>query len=69
MSLIPYQQYGQQPVQGRLPFQQINPNMGFQQGEPDNLLQQRLSERNHLDVASGGRPTHQQQQQKQPTST
>lgn len=66
MSLIPQDQYGQMQGQygqvqgqGRLPFQQINPNMGFQPGSTDTLMQQRINERNNLDVAYGGRPRHQ----------
>jgi hypothetical protein len=58
MSLI-QDQYGQMQSQDRLPFQQINPNSGFQQDQSDVLFQQRINERNNLDVAYGGNPMHQ----------
>lgn len=72
MSLIPQQQqygsggYGQmmQGPQGRLPFQQINPGAGYR-GNTDQLLEQRMMERNNMDMAYGGRPMHQNPQQQQ----
>lgn len=80
MSLIPQQQYGptrggpgpgpygqqqqMMPGQGRLPFQQINPGAGYR-GNTDQLLEQRMMERNNMDMMHGGRPMHPQQQQQQ----
>jgi hypothetical protein len=52
---------------GGMPFQQIDPRLQGGQVSADQLLQQRMAERNNLDMALGGKPMHpaamQQQQQ------
>lgn len=63
------QNQGQWPGQGQgagLPFQQINPNMQRGPGI-DAQLQQRINERNNLDVAYGGQPMHNAPNQAMPS--
>lgn len=64
MSLMPSQSHSShQGSQGRLPFQQINPSQEQFQST-DSLLQQRISERNNLDVTTGGSPMNYQMPQR-----
>jgi len=62
MSMMPYGMPGMPGMPGmggqgsRLPFQQINPSIGMQPGSSDSLLQQRINERNNMDIACGGQP-------------
>ncbi len=70
MSLMPSQSHNNhQGSQGRLPFQQVNPSQEQYQST-DNLLQQRISERNNLDVTHGGSPmNYQMPQRREPVTT
>ena len=64
MSLMPSQSHSNhQGSQGRLPFQQVNPTHEEYQST-DSLLQQRISERNTLDVTHGGSPMNYQMPQR-----
>lgn len=64
MSLMPSQSHNNhQGSQGRLPFQQVNPSHEQYQST-DSLLQQRISERNTLDVTNGGDPMDYQMPQR-----